>query len=303
MALTGPMKDFWSFWREIQKKTMRPADLALVAAPGALRDQWQQELRNGSSYPERLSVIDIDRPEPVHTDVALVVLDGPGALRAGSFRALAGFDRKRMAALVIEPTATRHRGDDRAARRIDDPLFRRHVATALEIPPDQLLGAASPLEGASELCAHPTEQLHEYLIPLARQFPLFRTAVATDEIHATAKQNALVGLLPLPGSDMPIMTANQIKMVLRLAAMHDLALTGDRAKELMGVVVGGFGLRTAARQLIKLLPGPGWAIAGGIGYTGTVAMGKAALEYFKRTASPRIETGVPSAGQADTVES
>ncbi len=303
MTLTGPIKEFWSFWREIQKKSMRPADVALVATPGPVRDQWQKALRYGSAYPERLAVIDLDRLEPVHADVALVVLDGSGSIPAGSFPALAGFDRKRLAALVIEPVAPPPRKDDGTARALDDPLFRRHLATALDLSPEQLLGAASPQDGAAELCGHLTEQLHEFLIPLARQFPLFRAAAAWDEINATAKQNALVGLLPLPGSDMPIMTANQIKMVLRLAAMHDLALTGDRAKELMGVVVGGFGLRTAARQLIKLVPGPGWAIAGGIGYSGTVAMGKAALEYFKRTASPHIRTGVVAAGQAGTVES
>lgn len=281
MALTSPVKDLWSFWREIQKKTMRAANLALVADPGPLRDQWQEALLLESRYPDRLCVVALDRPEPISADVALVLVDASVPQLSRSFPALAGFDRRHLVALATSDA--------------DDPLFRREVAAALEILPGQLLASPSPAQGAREICQHLTDQIHDFLIPLARQFPLFREPASWDEINATAKQNALVGLLPLPGSDMPIMTANQIKMVLRLAAIYDLPLTGDRAKELMAVVGGGFGLRTAARQLVKFVPGPGWFVSGGIGYSGTVAMGKAALEYFKRSTLSPDEAALPRA--------
>jgi uncharacterized protein (DUF697 family) len=66
--------------------------------------------------------------------------------------------------------------------------------------------------------------------------------------------------------------------------MFDLPLNAVRAREIVAVVGGGFGLRTLARQLVKVVPGPGWIVGGGLGYGGTIAMGRAALEYFRRQA-------------------
>jgi uncharacterized protein (DUF697 family) len=72
-------------------------------------------------------------------------------------------------------------------------------------------------------------------------------------------------------------------MVLRLAAIYDQPLSPDRLREVLAVLGGGFALRSAARQVAKFIPGPGWLVGGAIGYTGTFAMGKAAIEYFRRT--------------------
>jgi hypothetical protein len=46
-------------------------------------------------------------------------------------------------------------------------------------------------------------------------------------------------------------------------------------------VGGAFAFRTVARQFVGLVPGFGWAIKGGIGATGTIAMGYAAVSYFE----------------------
>jgi uncharacterized protein (DUF697 family) len=50
------------------------------------------------------------------------------------------------------------------------------------------------------------------------------------------------------------------------------------------VVGAGFGLRAVARQALDIVPGVGWAVKGAVGYTGTRAMGEAALRYFERGA-------------------
>jgi uncharacterized protein (DUF697 family) len=80
---------------------------------------------------------------------------------------------------------------------------------------------------------------------------------------------------------------NQIKMVLALAAMHEQQLTYDRALELLSVIGVGFGLRTLAREALGFLPGPAWVVKGGIGFSGTLALGEAANRYF--------EMGAPAA--------
>ncbi len=140
---------------------------------------------------------------------------------------------------------------------------------------------ASLTEG--ELAVRIVRALDEdYLVPLAKGYPPFRRAVCEELIRKNARQNAVVGALPIPGADMPVMTANQARMVLNIAAAHDEELSLERARELLGVLAGGFGLRALSRQVVKLIPVGGWAAAAAIGYAGTVAMGRAAMLYFER---------------------
>jgi uncharacterized protein (DUF697 family) len=56
----------------------------------------------------------------------------------------------------------------------------------------------------------------------------------------------------------------------------------QRLQELALLLAGGFGFRALARRLVGVVPVLGWAIRGGIGYTGTLAVGMAAREYFER---------------------
>ena len=122
----------------------------------------------------------------------------------------------------------------------------------------------------------------DYLVALAKGYPPFRRAACEELIRHNARQNAVIGALPIPGADMPVMTANQARMVLNIAAAYGEELSMERARELLGVLAAGFGLRALARQAVKLVPVGGWAAAGAIGYAGTVAMGRASMLYFER---------------------
>ena len=122
----------------------------------------------------------------------------------------------------------------------------------------------------------------DYLVPLARGYVVLRRAACEEIVRHNARQNAVIGVLPIPGADMPAITANQGRMVLNIAAAHGEELTLERARELLGVLAAGFGLRAVGRQVAKLVPIAGWAASGAIGYTGTVAMGRAAILYFER---------------------
>lgn len=272
MDIPAPVKDLWTFWRDIEAKTMRPIVVALVAPPGPVRDAWRDAILLGSDYPARLKIVDPEEPGPLKADLALVLLEASEAPWKTSFRALDRFPRDRVVALV-------NGGDDSFV-----PARVREATRSLEVSDSHVLQVRNLADLAGDLSRQLFNLFHDQIIPLARQFPIFRNTAAWEEIHTAAKQNAVVGLIPVPGGDMPIMTANQIKMVLRLAAMFDLPLNAKRAREIVAVVGGGFGLRTVARQLVKVVPGPGWLIAGGLGYGGTLAMGRAALEYFRRTA-------------------
>lgn len=120
-------------------------------------------------------------------------------------------------------------------------------------------------------------------LALAHNYAFMRRAVAVEHVKSTAFQNAVIGVVAfIPGTDMPIMTANQAKMLLQIAAAYGEQLGVERAKELLAIVGGGFVFRTIARQAVSLVPGFGWAVKGGIGYTGTIAMGYATIKYFEK---------------------
>ena len=121
-----------------------------------------------------------------------------------------------------------------------------------------------------------------YLVALAKGYPPFRRAVCEEIIRNNARQNAVIGALPIPGADMPVMTANQARMVLNIAAAYGEELSMDRARELLGVLAAGFGLRALSRQAVKLVPVGGWAASAVIAYAGTVAMGRTSILYFER---------------------
>ena len=66
-----------------------------------------------------------------------------------------------------------------------------------------------------------------------------------------------------------------------IAAAYGESLSTERIKELACVVAGGFACRAVARQLVGVVPALGWAVKAGIGYSGTYAMGRAAIAYFE----------------------
>jgi uncharacterized protein (DUF697 family) len=122
----------------------------------------------------------------------------------------------------------------------------------------------------------------DYLVALAKGYPPLRRAVCEEIIRNNARQNAVIGALPIPGADMPVMTANQARMVLNIAAAYGEELSMERVRELLGVLAAGFGLRALSRQAVKLVPVGGWAASAVIAYAGTVAMGRSGILYFER---------------------
>ena len=113
-------------------------------------------------------------------------------------------------------------------------------------------------------------------------YPFVRRPLAYDAISSTSLQNAGIGVVVfVPGADMPLMTANQIKMILQIAAAYGQPLGPERVVELLGVLVNAFIFRNISRQLAGLVPALGWAVKGTMGYLGTQAIGRAAIEYFE----------------------
>lgn len=150
--------------------------------------------------------------------------------------------------------------------------------------------AAMPVQLDDEAAAHLDERMgrwivsacHDKRLAFANAFPFVRRPLAHDAVQSTSLQNAGIGLVPLlPGADLPIMTMNQAKMVLQIAAAYGREMDKDRLKELAAVVGGAYACRTLARELVEFVPVLGFLVRTGVAYGGTAALGNAVIEYFE----------------------
>jgi GTP-binding protein Era len=101
-------------------------------------------------------------------------------------------------------------------------------------------------------------------------------------IYSKAGVCAAVALAPIPVADILVLTPIQMAMVATIGYFHGVEVSADRAGELMGVMGAGVGLREAARQLVKLIPGYGSVVSAAIAFAGTVALGETAHYWFAK---------------------
>ncbi|MEB3221839.1 MAG: DUF697 domain-containing protein [Candidatus Sericytochromatia bacterium] len=272
MAVPAQMTELLAVWREISGDADRQVPVNLYAPLDASRDALRLMFLAGSAYPETLNILELGPTHPPEADLHLVMVEasyGPSGQDLGALKRLPPGS---LLLLLVMPD-----------ERLQDAR-RREVAATAGVRADRVVVAGSVSELRPLLARRLTALFKDHAVSLARQFPFVREEAVSQEIAATSQQNAMVGVIPVPGADLPVMTLNQIKMVMRLATIHDQPLSYERLREVLAVVGGGFALRTVARQVAKLIPGPGWLVAGGLGYAGTLAMGKAAAEYFRRSA-------------------
>jgi uncharacterized protein (DUF697 family) len=144
-------------------------------------------------------------------------------------------------------------------------------------------GASFPLD---EITGAVARKVGEAGSGLAKRAPVFREAVCEELIRRFSLRAGVVGAVTIfPGVDMPVLTVLQIRMVLRIAHAYGLELDRERAAEILGVIGAGFAFRTVARELLDLVPVAGWAVKGTVAYSGTRAIGEAAVRYSEARAA------------------
>jgi uncharacterized protein (DUF697 family) len=141
------------------------------------------------------------------------------------------------------------------------------------------LGEALPV---AEVAAALAARLGHHGVGLASRLPVLREAVVDELIRRVSRQNAMIAAAVwVPGVDMPVLTLNQARLVLRIALAHGEDVDRSRLPELLGVIGAGFGFRAVARQLVGVVPVAGWAAQGAVAYGGTRAIGEAARRRFE----------------------
>lgn len=144
-------------------------------------------------------------------------------------------------------------------------------------------GQGFPVE---EIAAALARRLGESGTSLAARLPVLRGPLCNHLIASTAKKNAVISAAVfIPGVDMPVLTLNQARLVLRIALAYGQPVDNQRLPELLGVLGAGLGFRAVARELLDVVPIAGWAVKGGIAYSGTRAIGEAAVRYFEARAT------------------
>jgi uncharacterized protein (DUF697 family) len=133
---------------------------------------------------------------------------------------------------------------------------------------------------SDEIARAVADKLGEEATSLARRLPVLRPLVVKHLVESFSRKNGLVGAAVfIPGVDLPVLTLNQIRMVLRICAAYGLEIDRQRAPELLATIGAGLGFRALARELLDLVPVLGWVIKGAVAYAGTRALGEATVRY------------------------
>jgi len=154
-------------------------------------------------------------------------------------------------------------------------------------------GSGFPVDRIAHVLMH---KLGEEGSSLARHLPVLRRPFCAEMTASFARKNGIIGVAVfVPGADLPILTVNQIRLVLRICAAYGLEIDGQRAPEIAATIGAGFGFRTVARELLGAIPFAGWLLKGAIAYAGTRALGEAAVRYAEaRSVTPPQGSVSPS---------
>ena len=154
--------------------------------------------------------------------------------------------------------------------------------------------------------ASPRATIHHVLssrpdlaVPLALHALPFREEVSRRMVKKIAKENALFALatavpdiipfVSLPwavgefASDTAVLTANQIRMAFLLAAANDREVGyHEQRTEIATIILGAFGWRALARELVGKIPwGGGLIPKAAIAYAGTRVAGMSLERYYR----------------------
>ncbi|MGI9110690.1 MAG: hypothetical protein ACR2GT_00510 [Gaiellaceae bacterium] len=237
---------------------------------------------------EARTMLEDDRPLFVSGALAETLVQE--LARGGSAGAVTSSGSVEGAAALVRVLAGKPTDDDieslRAASRAKISVIAVQTGTERFDVPYVLatdIVACPPGEGfpVEEIACVLAARLGESATPLAARLPVLRDPVCDALIESFSRKNGVLGAaIFIPGADFPVLTLNQVRLVLRLASAHGIEIDQQRLPEVLGTVATGFGLRAVARQLLGAVPIAGWVLKGGVAYAGTRAVGEAARRYF-----------------------
>ncbi len=214
----------------------------------------------------------IARAAVEEADLVVLVLDGAAGLHQSDYDLYESL-RATQAGLVV------------ALNKID--LIKRDLPAVLDDIERKLGTTVIPISartgaGVGDRLLPAIVEAHPWMtVALGRALPPYRHQISHQLIRSAALLNAIIAVEPIPGVDIPLLLASQVRMVLRIAAIYGESLSVRHARELLSTIAGGVALRYLAAELGKLIPGPGWLIGAAVTGLGTGAIGRVAVAYFE----------------------
>ena len=167
----------------------------------------------------------------------------------------------------------------------------------VDVPPEDIMAPASLPE---HVHVHTIEQrlaqwlmavLPEKKLSLCNAFSFVRGVAARSEVRSCAVQNSAIGLVHLiPGADLPLMTLNQMKMLLRIASIYGHEPDVLQLAQGFGVGAFAFVSRAGARSALRALPAFAQLIRASVALGSTCAMGWALIAYYEHADVPLQNT-------------
>ena len=144
-------------------------------------------------------------------------------------------------------------------------------------------------DGRDDLIAALSDLLPQAEAQALRQLLAGEVAQALEKLYRSVSQRyqlafslaaSGVAAIPLPFAAMPLLTALQALMVVAIGQVYGQSLSWSQAVALIASIGGGFLAQAAGRELLKVIPGFGSAVAATWAGAYTWALGEAASFYF-----------------------
>jgi small GTP-binding protein len=167
------------------------------------------------------------------------------------------------------------------ALRVDPDDLAGELAARLNVPDVIPISARDGTNVGEELVPALIDANPDAAMAIGVALPAFRRQAAEKVVRTATLVSLAAGLEPIPLIDIPIILGNQIRLVLRIAAVYGEPMTARHARELGTTILGGLAVRYLAEEAAKLVPFGGDVISGAIAAAGTWAIGQVAIEYFE----------------------
>lgn len=214
----------------------------------------------------------IARAAVEEADLVVLVLDASAGVRQSDYDLYEALRTAQLPLVVV-------------LNKVD--LIKRDLSDVLEDVQRKLGATVIPISaktgaGVGERLLPAIVEAHPWMtVALGRALPPYRRQLSRRLVRSASLLNAIIAAEPIPGLDIPLLLASQVRMVLRIAAVYGESLSVRHARELLTTMAGSVALRYLAAQLGKLVPGPGWLTGAAVTGLGTWAMGRVAMAYFE----------------------
>ena len=226
---------------------------ALIDTPGHIPDLQQDAVEEASAI-----VYLLDASQGVRDQDARLI----AKLRLGD---------KPLVVALNKSDILREGADEAAA----EAAARLHVTDVIPV------SARTGENIGEELIPAIIETSPEAALALGRNLPQYRRNAANKVVRSATWLSLVAGLEPIPLVDIPILLGNQVRMVMRIAALYNEPISGKPTRELFATVAGGLVFRYLAEEAAKVVPFGGDLVSGAIAAAGTWSLGQVAIEYFE----------------------